>query len=546
MDENLKFEELTTDYLAEVYATQPVMATAMGVHEYDDELPDVSAASVAEELQRARAYLHQIDPLSLVRMSPETRIDYRLARADTQMAIANLEQAPYHERDSARYADTLLFGIYLLIVREFADPDTRGQAVLGRLRGAAHLLRQARMNLNRPPRVFTENGIDTAKGGAAFFRDTVPAFAATLTDASLAEAIREECTGVLRELDAYADFLTNDLLPRSDGRFAIGKEQFDYALRINHMLEEDHEALLEFGLQSVATAKADLAAMAAQIDRTRTWEQIVDDLEAEHPTAEGLVAAYAGEMRRARDFVAANGLVTMPVGDELEVVATPDFVRPMLPFAAYVPPAPFEELQKGVFWATPPDPERSPEEQEAQLRGHSSHGIVVTAIHEGYPGHHLQLTLANRVPSRFRRHFAGSNLLVEGWALYCEEMMYEAGFYTDPRIRLMQLKDQLWRACRVVVDVRLHCQDMAPEDAVRYLVDEAKLSEPNAWAEVRRYTTAPTQPMSYCMGKRLILDLRAAVERKQGPRFDLRRFHDDLLSYGSLQPRLTREAILGQ
>ena len=545
MEEDQRFEELTTDFLAELYQAQPVMATAMGVHEYDDALPEITPHAVADELQRLRAYLHAIDGLSVPRMSPETRIDYRLARASTQMAIANLEHAPYHERDSAGYADTLLYGIYLLIMREFADPDTRGEAVLARMRSAPRLLRQARENLGRPPRIFTEVGIETAAGGCAFFEETVPAFARTLRSEALREAIEDARLVVLRELADYEEFLRHDLLARSDGSFAAGKSLFDYSLRIAHMLDEDSDALLQFGLDTAAAVERELEALAAAIDPQRHWEEIVDDLKRQHPSPENLVEAYAAEMRRAREFVVLRQLVGMPEEEELEVTATPEFARGVVPYAAYTPPAPFEERQKGIFWVTPVDPRLPSDQQEAQIQGHSSFGIVVTALHEAYPGHHLQLTRANRVPSRLRRHFAESTLFVEGWALYCEEMMHEVGFYTDPRVRLMQLKDQLWRAHRVIVDVRLHCKGAAPEEAVQYLVDEAKLEEPNAWAEVRRYAMQPTQPMSYCMGKRLITELRSAVERKLGARFDLRRFHDDLLSYGSVPPRLIREAMLG-
>lgn len=248
-------------------------------------------------------------------------------------------------------------------------------------------------------------------------------------------------------------------------------------------------------------------------------------------------------MERARDFVVAQELVDLPHHESLNVIETPPFQRNMLPYAAYMPPAPFEARQDGLFWVTPIDTAQSPDRREAQLQGHSRYNIVIIALHEAYPGHHLQMSRANQIESRFRRHFANSNLFLEGWALYCEEMMYEAGFYHDPRVRLMQLKDQLWRAARVVIDVQLHTAGITPEEAVRFLVEEAKLEEPNAQAEVRRYTLTPTQPMSYILGKRAILALRDQVRRRQGDRFNLRRFHNDLLSHGSLPPRLVRESM---
>jgi uncharacterized protein (DUF885 family) len=206
-------------------------------------------------------------------------------------------------------------------------------------------------------------------------------------------------------------------------------------------------------------------------------------------------------------------------------------------------PAPFEQAQKGFFYVTPLDERLPPEKQEEQLQGHSSYKIAVTALHEAYPGHHLQLVKANRSNSDVRR-VLGTTVFIEGWALYCEEMMYEQGFYTDPRIRLMQLKDQVWRGCRVLIDVGLHTQGMTYEQAVDMLVKRGKLERVNAEVEVNRYCMQPTQPMSYIIGKHQIMDLRKEYESWLGSKFNLREFHDKLLSYGSIPVAIVRKEML--
>ncbi|HID94186.1 MAG TPA: DUF885 domain-containing protein, partial [bacterium (Candidatus Stahlbacteria)] len=224
-------------------------------------------------------------------------------------------------------------------------------------------------------------------------------------------------------------------------------------------------------------------------------------------------------------------LVTIPTDEELDVIPTPEFERPIIPYAAYMPPAPFEEQQKGFFYVTPSD-------KKEQLRGHSIYKIPVTALHEGYPGHHLQFLHANRVDSKVRKLF-GTSVFIEGWALYCEEMMYDLGYYRDPRVRLMQLKDRIWRACRVIIDVNLHTKRMTYGEAIDFLVKEAKLERPNAIAEVKRYTRSPTQPMSYAIGKKQIMSLKD--EYKDG----LKEFHDKLLSFGSIPVALIKERMIG-
>jgi uncharacterized protein (DUF885 family) len=176
------------------------------------------------------------------------------------------------------------------------------------------------------------------------------------------------------------------------------------------------------------------------------------------------------------------------------------------------------------------------------LRDHPRGGIAVTALHEGYPGHHLQFSLANRTESTARRVF-WTPVFAEGWALYCEEMMWEEGFYTDPRERLLQLKDLLWRACRVVVDIALHTRGWSPEEAVDYLVREAALEPANARVEVQRYCAEATQPLSYAVGKREILSLRERWRALRGPEAPLREFHDHLLAWGTIPPPLIAQAM---
>jgi uncharacterized protein (DUF885 family) len=160
--------------------------------------------------------------------------------------------------------------------------------------------------------------------------------------------------------------------------------------------------------------------------------------------------------------------------------------------------------------------------------------MLLTNVHEGYPGHHLQLINANRHPSVLRRLFGDSSVFAEGWALYCEQMILDEGLTRDPRVRLFQLKDQLWRACRVVVDVALHTGGMAFQEAVDFMVDVAHLERFNAIGEVRRYTRSATQPMSYLVGKHQILDFREREKKRLGATFDLRAFHDRLLSFGTI------------
>jgi uncharacterized protein (DUF885 family) len=270
----------------------------------------------------------------------------------------------------------------------------------------------------------------------------------------------------------------------------------------------------------------------------------VDELKNKHPKKENLLKFYTREMARARDFVRRKNLATIPRGESLSVVETPVFERSVIPYGAYMPPPAFDKKQEGFFWVTPVNEKLPLKQQEEQLRGHNSNGVVLTALHEAYPGHHLQLVHNNKIKSKVRRQF-WTSLFAEGWALYCEELMYEKGFYTRPEVRLLQLKDQLWRACRVVIDASLHTGRMSFDKAVNMLVDVAKLERTNAIAEVKRYTYSPTQPMTYAVGKIEILKLKDDFRKLKGRAFNLKKFHDQLLSYGTIPVQMVRERMLG-
>jgi uncharacterized protein (DUF885 family) len=260
-----------------------------------------------------------------------------------------------------------------------------------------------------------------------------------------------------------------------------------------------------------------------------------------------LLDAYREAMVASRQFVIDHDLATLPPGESLEIQETPLPLRPVYPFAAYLQPGAFEQQQAGVFCVTPVDPGLDAAAAETRLRGHPYAKIPIMAVHEGYPGHHVQLVWGNQADTVPRKlGSALSTLFIEGWAFYCEEMMEREGFLTDPRGRLMRLAEQLWRACRIVIDVGLHCRGMKFDYAVDMLVNVAGLERPDAVAEVQRYTSSPTQPMSYLLGKREILTLAEEYRQRQGADYQLKRFHDDLLACGSLPPRLLRQKLFGQ
>ena len=535
-----KFDGIVDEILEFFWKSFPISASLDGVHKYDHELGNVSRDYLEDINKKTKNYLGLVSKIKPNELSADEYLDWRLLKNNLEYDIMVYEDIRHWEKNPSNYINACMYGLFLLILREYAPIDERAEAFLKRLEKVPAYINQAQKNLKGSPAIFTELAIAVTRGGQQFFESFVPKVAAMVPN--LKADLEKASVAALKSFENFSNFLKNDYLPKSRGQYAIGRESFDFILKKNHMVPYDTDAILAIGHETKEFTEGELKTIAKTIDPDRAWWEIIDHIKDDHPEPAHLLAAYQKEMMAAKKFIMEKDLVTMPVGEELEIIPTPPFSRPTIPYAAYVPPAPFEEQQKGFFYVTTIDEGLPVKEQTEILRGHSIYSIPITALHEGYPGHHLQLVLANRVQRKLRKIFE-SSVFVEGWALYCEEMMYDTGFYSDPRTRLFKLKDQLWRACRVIIDVGLHTGTMSYVQAVDLLVNDAKLERVHAEQEVTRYTYTPTQPLSYIIGKKQIIELKKDCEKKLKENFKLKDFHDKLLSFGTIPVVLVREAM---
>ncbi len=537
--------EFCESVLRTFWRHNPVTASFLGVHDYDGLLPSYAPGALAGRLSDLRSLLREAEALkeSAVGLSADERLDLALLEAELRTAIRIEEELRIPFRNPGSYLEEATYGLYLLTMREFAPAEERARSAISRLEAVPRLLDEARGNLSRPeevPPLWGEMSSDLTATAGEFFGEAV-GWARDRAPGLLPDFLKASETA-RRAVEEYGKFLSEKVRPRARGDFAVGRKTFDFLLRESHGLPFSASELEDFGRKEIEETLRKLREMAAEMG-PKSWEERVEACRMETPPPDRLLPVYRDEIARARQFILDRGLFTFPPGEVLQVVETPVFERRTTPFAAYVPPAPFEARQEGYFWVTPARRAPSDGERCREMQGHALPGIPITSVHEGYPGHHLQISLANRTPSRVRRQF-WTPVMVEGWALYCEELMGEEGFYSDPRTRLLQLKDYLWRSCRVVIDVGMHTGALPPKEAIRMLVEVSKLSPEGAAAEVRRYSKTPTQPLSYAVGKREILRLREDLRKAEGSAFSLRRFHDRFLEYGSIPVSLIRERIL--
>jgi uncharacterized protein DUF885 len=527
-------DDLCRSYLDLKYHFDPAAASTAGLVAEDARLGRFDAETTREHISALRSVAGAVEELDPDELQAE--IDRTALLGEIRSTIFRLEYEQPNVRNPGFWLSHLFQGLYALLARTEPDPAERVSAVVARLEAAPAFMDSARATIDEPPSVFVDMALSMLGGGGQLIAQVVGVFSGAAP--GLTNELKRAGQGALQSLVGFGVALKDEIEPNSDPHaFAIGEEQFNRRLHHEHALMTGPPELWRYGLHLQEEVTEKIVALARRLD-SRPWRELVDQLRDDTPAPDELLGVYRSELDRAREFVRQRNLVSVPDGD-VEVVPTPAFLAALVPFAAYEPPPIFLRQRTGRFYVTQPDPSLPPEAFAQQRRGHCRYAIPVMAAHEVYPGHHLQFLTSEGLGSEVRRHI-WSPVMVEGWALYSEQLMGETVYYASDEIRLFQLVNLLWRAIRVVLDVGLHTRGMTPEEAIDYLVEHLPIERRSAEAEVRRYCAWPTYQLCYAVGRRELLRLRDAYRERQAAAFDPRRFHDELMSYGGIPVSLAR------
>ena len=535
------FHRRVQEYLEELWKKDPVTATSAGVHQWDDRLPSLTETSLKERSQWLRKFEKQLrQDIPPKTLSLSEQLDYQALLGNIHSELLDIEQFQWHKKLPALYLDSVLYGVLLLLIHDFAPLPQRAKKVLGRLKELPRLFKEGSRQIQNTSQIYLDIGIEILLNGKIFINQLIPSLAQKTPELS------SEFEAALKEanlsFEAFLAFL-EVLKDTATAPFAVGEKLFLEKIKADFEMDVSCQQLIEQAKNSMIQIRAEIEKLRENSGLKEDLASLFSKLKEQSPSPDKVIRHYQSEVARAREWILKNKLTPIAQGETLEVVPTPEFERPTTPYAAYISPAPFDAIQKGFFWVTPILESASQREKQQQLQGHCIPGIPVTVAHEAYPGHHLQLSYTNHLESLFRK--ASSNTMTcEGWAHYCEHLMNEHGFYQDTATRLFFLRDSLWRACRVLVDVGLHTQGMTIVEATQFLVKEAFLEPANAVAEVKRYTMSPTQPLCYLVGKLEILKLREECRKKKGSGFSLYEFHERFLRASSLPIPLIRKELL--
>ena len=541
------FQQVVDAYFDSYFTANPSQATSVGFHQYDHRLEDFSLAAHQRNRGKLLTYLAEFQAINPRTLSQSERDDREIMIASIHSILLEEDRVQMWRKNPDAYSGAVTGSIFALIKRDFAPLDERLRSVIERENQIPRALVQAREVLRNPPKIYTDIAIEQLPGIIDFFQTTVPEAFKEVRDAALLAEFKRSNEGAIAALKDYQTFLQKDVLPRSRGVFAIGAENYRLKLLYDEMVDVPLPRLLKIGYAQLRKDQRAFVETARRIDPNKSPEEVLKEVERDHPSAANLLSSAQQQLDGLRQFLIDKKIVTVPGGAQAKVVETPPFARATT-FASMDTPGPYEAKATEAFYnVTLPDPSWPKQKQEEYLQGYNYPLLSNVSVHEVWPGHYTQFLWVKNNPqlSKVRKlTAAGSN--AEGWAHYSEEMVLHEGLYNnDPKFRLAQLVDALLRDCRYIVGIKMHTLGMTMEHAREFFVKEGRQQPVVGEMETKRGTGDPTYLM-YTLGKLEILKLRADYQRKMGSNFSLQDFHDRFIKAGSPPVKIVRHELMGR
>jgi uncharacterized protein (DUF885 family) len=547
------FETLAKACLDEYLRLNPEDATQLGDHRFDGQLTDYSPAGIQAAVASAKKYLGALETIDAKELTGPNRVDARILKLKLESRLFTLIELKPQEWDVLSYNSSLADSLYLLTAREFAPAPERLHHAALRLAAIPTVIAQAKTNLVNPPEIYTQTAIKQVNGAIALVREgfdpllkEAPALRAELAPA------QEKAAAALAD---YKTWLEQDLLPRSKGDFRIGADRFRKYLRFvlaSDLSPEEILARAEQGLEATTHALFETAlplhrkyfpeaGAIVEADQHRVIKEVLDHLAQEHPNDDTVVDRARETLQLATDFVRSRDLVTVP-DTPIELIVTPEFKRGR--GIAYCDSPGALEPKGETFVAIEPTPsDWTAARRESFFREYNTYMLRDLIVHEAMPGHYLQLAHSNqfRPPTLVRAVFQ-SGTFIEGWAVYTERVMAESGF-GGPETRMQQLKMRLRVTCNAILDQKIHMAGMTKEEALDLMMNRGFQEEGEAVAKWQRAQLSYGQLSTYFVGTTEHDDMRAAAENKLGASFNLKQYHDLVLSVGSPAVKFVREEL---
>lgn len=547
-----QFQKIAHDYIEELLQTNPEYATELGDHRFDDKLSDYSAEATAKELASVKEARQKLEAFNdLGQLTGANKVDVRILKEALDSEIFGLTELKEREWNPLVYNQSLANSLYLLVARDFAPAGQRIPNLRKRLEGIPAVIAQAKANLQHPPRIYTETAIEQTQGAISLVREGLMPLLSQAPGAAKDLAPVQEATA--KALEDYKTWLQKDLLPRSDGDFRLGAEKFQKKLHFALASDMSMEEIEKRAKEDLAQTQKAIYETALPLyqkyfpkggkekDRKAVTTAVLDKLAEERQTDDTIVGYAQKVVREATEFTKQHDLVTVP-DKPLDVVVMPEFKRGQ-GIAYCDSPGALEQNGKTFFAVEPTPKDWNAQRKESFFKEYNNYMIRDLTVHEAMPGHYLQLAHANefRAPTMVRAIFQ-SGSFIEGWAVYTEQMMAEQG-YGGPEVKMQQLKMRLRVICNALLDQGIHAHGMTEQQAMDLMMKEGFQQEGEAVAKWKRARLSSAQLSTYFIGVTEHLDMRESAKKKEGAAFNLKKYNDAALSFGSPPVKYVRELM---
>ena len=536
------FQELSQRLIKEHWDFYPTVGSRIGRHEYDGQLPDLSPSQNKRREEELRRGLSELRALGANGLDETGRLSYRIMELFLRRELFIFNDLKPLENNPMRHTGYLNVSGY--IRRDYAPLEDRIRSATSAMKQAPDFLEVLDQALsNRISSHVVDMSVESYSGMARFYRVDLADAATGVTDPEIVTKFNQARETAAVALDSFVERLKSRGASGPDG-FAIGAELYSGMLATGEGLDAPLSRIAAIGQANLEDNLARIKELAQSIAPGRSVSEIVEEIGRNHPQAQQLIPETRGMLEDIRQSLIDFDVITVPSEDRCEVIETPTYMR--YAFAAMDSAGALEtRATESFYYVTPVEDDWTDKQAEEWLSNFNYDTLKIISVHEVYPGHfvhHLhnrygrELPLVNRVATAYS--------FTEGWAHYTEQMILETGYGEgQPKLLLTQLLEALVRNCRYMCSLRMHTEKMTLDEATKFFMENAYMAELPARREALRGTFDPGY-LNYTLGKLMILKLREDYQQEQGGAYNLKEFHDRLLSFGGPALPLLRPALL--
>jgi uncharacterized protein (DUF885 family) len=525
----MEFDKLTQDFIYGSLAQSPVSATATGYHVHDgvplDELvDDVSAGGLDQQRTFYRDFQVRLAALNLAQLDQEQRVDLGIIENNIDLALLELDTIQSYKHNPTVYVELAGNALYTPYMLNYAPIEKRFGHIIKRLEKIPVLFDQAKANLLDAPEVWNRVAREENDGNIELIDKTLRAAAPESQKAAYGAAA-DRALAAVRDFNAYL----KDNLSAKTSDWRLGKEKYARKFALVLASGRTPENLLAAAEADLQTVRGEMAKLAAP----KTVEQALDDVARQHPTPDTYIAKAKEELAQATAFVKAKDLLTLPTRSNLDVIETPEFMRGIYGVGGFNPAPPLEPQLGAYYWITPIPKDWPPARVESKLREYNNYGLQELTIHEAMPGHYVQLEYANDVQPvarRLLRTIFANTPYVEGWAVYTQQMMSDAGYLDGSKALWLTFYKQILRVlANTILDIRLQTMGMTDQQALDLMMKDTYQEKEEATAKLQRAQLSSCQLPTYFVGWKGWLDVRERYKQRKGSAYSLKEFNERAL-----------------